>query len=63
MSFYLIAPLIVFLIWYALYHFSDDASAIESMQSAESLYEDEEKQEVVRKSETFDNIFPSIVQH
>lgn len=63
MSFYFVAPLIVLLIWYALHHFSDDASAIESMQSAESLNEDEEKQEVVRKSEKFENIFRLIVQH
>lgn len=51
MIFYYVVTVVLVLTWYALNHFSDDTSAIESMHSAESLNEDEEKQEIVRKSE------------
>lgn len=52
MSFYFLAPLIVFLIWYALHRFSDDVSAIESFQSAEDIKDDTKKEEIiVKKSE------------
>lgn len=56
MGIYLIAPLVLFLIWYAIHHFrsSDSGSAIESLHSAESENDDveKEKQEIVRKSES-----------
>lgn len=51
MGFYYLAPLIVFLIWYALHRFSDDASAIESFQSSEDLKDEVEKEGTVKKSE------------
>lgn len=54
MSFYFVAPLIVFLIWYALHRFSDDASAIESFHSVESIPNEadgKEETEVAKKSE------------
>lgn len=50
---YFIVPFIVLIIWHVFGYFSDDASAIESLQSVESVNENnnEEKQEdVVRKS-------------
>lgn len=52
MSLYFVAPLIVFLIWYTLLRHisSDDASAIESFHSAESI-KDEKDEKVVKKSE------------
>lgn len=53
MSLYFVAPLIVFLIWYTLLRHisSDDASAIESFHSAESLKDEEKDEKVVKKSE------------
>lgn len=59
--FFLIFPLIVFVIWYA-YNlrnfFSDDASAIESFQSIESLNRDgQEKQEDFAKKSKQENLF------
>lgn len=52
MSLYFVAPLIVFLIWYALLRHvsSDDASAIESFHSAESI-KDEKDEKVAKKRE------------
>lgn len=56
MSLLFLAPLIVFIFWYALHRYSDDVSAIESFRSVESVSDDQqgddiEKQEIsVRKS-------------
>lgn len=50
---YIIVSLILFTIWYFRYRFSDDLSAIESFQSAESITDEPTKQEAVRKSEKY----------
>lgn len=54
MSLIFLAPLIVFIFWYALHRFSDDVSAIESFRSVESVGDDIDKQEeaTVRKSKS-----------
>lgn len=51
MGWHFIAPLIVFLFWYAIHLYSDDASAIESIHSSEGDNRDaSQKQEAERKS-------------
>lgn len=50
MTYYFVLPLIIFVFWYVLHHFSDDVSAIESFHSAESIDDESEKKEAVRRS-------------